>query len=172
MRMRVYEIDGTFLGSIDSDGYPQYIYDYSDRPMAWIEDMEAGKARRKMVWSTVETSDHQPQKAGQVRSAISKDGKKAGVISPEDILLDSDGNFWRYVGHNNNAGAVQRLGWMTPPPSDPFAVAAAAYFLTRSVFFFRDGPYGIYLRKPLWRDVDPRYFRCSCPCEARPVSTP
>ncbi len=164
MRMKVYEIDGAFLGSIDSSGYPQYIYDCYDHPIAWIEDTEE---RRKIVWSVIENS----RPAGQVRPAYKGD-KKAGVISPENILLDSDGSFWRYVGHNDRDGAVQRLGWMTPPPGDPFAVAGAAYFLTRSVFFFRDGPYGIYLREPLWRDVDPRYFRCSCPCEARPVSTP
>jgi len=43
MRMKVYEIDGAFLGSIDSSGYPQYIYDCYDRPMAWIGDMEGEK---------------------------------------------------------------------------------------------------------------------------------
>jgi hypothetical protein len=157
--MKVYEIDGTFLGSIDSDGHPQYIYDYQDRPMAWIEDMEDGKKRFKIVWSTVETSNHQPQRAGQVdATTFSQNGKKAGMIVPENIVLDSDGNFWSYVGHNDRDGSMQKSGWMTPPPGDPFAVAAAAYFLTRSVFFFRGGAYGIYQRKPLWHDVDPRYF--------------
>lgn len=156
MRMKVYEIDGTFLGSIDSSGYPQYVYDYHDSPMAWLEDIEDGA--RKILWSMDSRYSHP---AGQVEPAY-KNGKEAGIILPEEILLDSDGNFWRYVGHNDRDGSIQRLGWMTPPPSDPFAVAAAAYFLTRSIFFFRHGPYGIYLRKPLWQDVDPRYFRCSC----------
>ena len=74
---------------------------------------------------------------------FSENGKKAGIIRPEDILLDSDGNFWRCVGHTHSCESIQRLGWMTPPPSDPFAVAGAAYFLTRSVFFFRGGLYWV-----------------------------
>lgn len=164
MRMKVYEIDGTFLGSINSNGYPHYIFDCYDQPIARIEDVEEGMSRRKIIWSMVKNS----RPAGQVKPTY-KDDKKAGVISPENILLDSDGNFWRYVGHNDRDGAVQILGWMDPAPSDPFAVACAAYFFTRSVFFFRNGRYGIYQRDPLWHDVDPRYFRCSCPCSAPPV---
>lgn len=168
MRMKVYEIDGTFLGSIDSSGYPQYLYDYNDSPMAWVGPIEEERTGLRIVWST---TGHNPR-AGQVKPTRFSNGKKGGIISPENIWLADDGYFWRYVGHDERRGAIQKLGWMTPTPSDPSAVAAAAYFFTRSVFFFRDGPYGIYLRKPLWHDVDPRYFRCSCHCSASPVGTP
>jgi hypothetical protein len=175
--LKVYEIDGTFLGSIDeythkasykhykTSAYPDNyrdIYSRSGSQVGYILEFPPGGRGRHLVF------DMTGENAGEVSQRVETlfNGKPAVEISYGHgsqtwMLLDISGDFWKAVGHKL---VIHKIGYLRDSRNNPLTlrredvdkVAGAAFLLTRS-FYPRE-----LRREPLWfdADVEPRYFRC------------
>ncbi len=179
--IRVYEIDGTFLGQIGdsphpgdptiynhyrTENYPNSYRDLYSRSMERIGYLLEFSPR----WGRHFFFDSKGSKVGEVEQRVGRllHGKPGVTISSSGgvyMSCDIDGNFWKRVGHSRDLDhmPVQKLGYlrdsrdrvMMIPPEKLDKVAGAGFLLVNH--FYQQSYPG---REPLWMSVDQRYFRC------------
>lgn len=160
--IKVYEIDGTFLGYVDAN--TGSIYNSSGSRIGYIsEDSSGGRWRYRV-------SDSTGGYVGSISQRIERlsNGKPGvettyGHGSQTWMLFDNSGDIWKGVGHSLESMPVQKIGYLRESNGRPVSLgretlekaAAAAFLLVRHFYLrFNLG------RDPLWFDADPQYFRC------------
>jgi len=170
MMLEIYEVDGTFLGSvqyysspqaqrhrqpyIEPDGFPcRDLYDYTGKYVGWIVETPS-RCRVHSCDRIQQIADTREQLEGD----LSVD-KRIAYTTSYDFVLDSDGNFWKKVGHHRESGQLQKVGWLRwpknfhPRPDGLSKVVGAALLMAPGILY-------PYKRSPLWYSIDYSYFRC------------